>query len=105
MSVLTDPATYGILNGELTNCPWKAAALGELANQWQQMMGSLQRVEQETVTSQNLLGQRYGEHEQDTDRVTPNRLRLKDGERVCPKSWSGSTSLARFSREVAAWLG
>ena len=36
MSVLTDPA---ILNSELTNCPRTAAVLGELAAQWQQMMG------------------------------------------------------------------
>ena len=54
MSVLTDPATYGLLNSELTNCPRTAAELGELAPQWQQMMGTLQRVEQETVSSQNL---------------------------------------------------
>ena len=43
MSVLTHPATYGILNSELTNCPRTAAVLGELAPQWQQMMASLQR--------------------------------------------------------------
>ena len=41
MSVLTHPATYGILNSELTNCPRTAAVLGELAAQWQQMMGIL----------------------------------------------------------------
>ena len=52
MSVLTDPATYGILNSDLTNCLRTAAVLGEVATQWQQMMGSLRRVEQETVTSQ-----------------------------------------------------
>ena len=27
MSILTDPATYGILNSELTNCPRTAAVL------------------------------------------------------------------------------
>ena len=32
MSVLTDPATYGILNSELTNCPRTAAVLGELSS-------------------------------------------------------------------------
>ena len=32
MSVLTDPATYGILNS--TNCPRTAAVLGELAARW-----------------------------------------------------------------------
>ena len=37
--------------------------------------------------------------------ATRIRLRLKDGERLCPKSWSGSTSLAGFTREIAAWLG
>ena len=47
MSVLTDPATYGVLNSELTNCPRTAAGLGELSAQWQQMVGTIQRVEQE----------------------------------------------------------
>ena len=42
MSVLTDPATYGVLNSELTTCP-RTAVLGELAAQWQQMTGTLQR--------------------------------------------------------------
>ena len=37
--------------------------------------------------------------------ATGNRLRLKDGERLSPKSWSGSSSLAGFARETAAWLG
>ena len=36
--------------------------------------------------------------------ATGNRLRLKEGERHFPKSWSGSTSLAGFAREVAEWL-
>ena len=43
MSVLTDPATCGILNSELTTCPTDGCSTG------QQM-----RVEEETVTSQNL---------------------------------------------------
>ena len=47
MSVLTDPATCGIPSSELTNCPRTAAVLGELAAEWQQMMGTLQRFEQE----------------------------------------------------------
>ena len=34
-------------------------------------------------------------------KATAGRLRLKDGERLNPKSWSGSTPLG----EVAAWLG
>ena len=54
MSVLTDPLTYGILSSELTNCPRTAAVLGELAAQWQHMMATLERVEQETVSSQNM---------------------------------------------------
>ena len=37
--------------------------------------------------------------------ATVSRLRLKDGERLYPKSWSGGTSLGGFAREVAAWLG
>ena len=36
--------------------------------------------------------------------ATGSRLRLKDGERLCPKSWLGSTTLGGFAREVAAWL-
>ena len=102
-SVLTDPATYGVLNSELTNCPRTAAVLGELAAQWQHMMGTLQRVQQETVSSQKS-GQRYRENEHDTD-PTGNRLSLRGGERLYPKSWSGSTPLGGFAREIAAWLG
>ena len=30
---------------------------------------------------------------------------MKDRERLYPKSWSASTPLAGFAREVAAWLG
>ena len=33
-----------------------------------------------------------------------DRLRLKDGERIYPKSWSGKTPLGGFAREVAPWL-
>ena len=54
MPALTDLATYGFLNSELTSCPRTAAVLGELAAQWQQMMVTFQRVEKETVSSQNL---------------------------------------------------
>ena len=97
MSVLTDPTTYGMLKSELTNCPRTAAALGELAAQWQQMMGTLQRVEQEAVSSESI-GRTRTE-------ATAVRLRLKDGERLYPKSWSGTTPLGGFAREVAAWLG
>ena len=104
MSVWTDPTTYGILNSELTNCLRTVAELGELATQWQQMMGSLQRVEQETVSSQNLINASENMNWTRID-ATGHRLRLKDGERLYPKSWSGSTSLAGFAREIAAWLG
>ena len=37
--------------------------------------------------------------------ATGSRLRLKDGERLYPKSWSGKTRLGVLSREVAARLG
>ena len=37
--------------------------------------------------------------------ATVSRLRLKDGERLCPKSWSGGTPIGGFAGEVAAWLG
>ena len=99
--MLTDPATYGKLNSELTNCPCTAAVLGELAAQWQQMMGTLQRVEQEAVSSQSLANA----IESIGRTPTAGRLRLKDGERLCQKSWSGTTPLGGFAREVAAWLG
>ena len=103
VSALTDLATYVILNRELTNCPRTAAALGEIATQWQQM-GSQQRAEQETVTSQNLANA-LGNMNRTRIDATVNRLRLKDGERLYPKSWSGSTSQAGFEREISALLG
>ena len=104
MSLLTDPAPYGILNSELTNCPRTAAVLGELASQWQQMMAALQRVEQETVSSQNMAFAIENMNRTRTD-LAGSRLRMKDGKQLYPKSWSGSTSLEGFAREVAAWLG
>ena len=104
MSVLADPATYGKLNSELTNCPLTAAVLGELAAQWQQMMGTLQRVEQEAVSAQSLANAIENIGRTRTE-ATLSRPRLKDGERLYPKSWSGSTPLGGFAREVAAWLG
>ena len=104
MSVLADPATYGLLNSELTNCPRTAAVLGELLAQWQQMMGTLQRVEQEAVSSQSLANAIESIGRTRTE-ATAGRLRLKDGERLYPKSWSGSTTIGGFAREVAAWLG
>ena len=102
--MLTDPATSGILNSELTNCPRTAAVLGELAAQWQQMMGTLQRVEQEAVSPQNLANAIESIGRTRTE-ATAGRPRLKDGERLYPKSWSGSTPSGGFAREVAAWLG
>ena len=86
MSVLTDPAAYGILNNE------------------QQMMGTLQRVEQEAVSSQSLANAIESIGRTRTE-ATAGRLRLKDGERLFPMSWSGSTPIGGFAREVAAWLG
>ena len=104
MSVLTDPATYGIRNSELANCPRTAAVLGELAAQWHKMMGTLQRVEQEAVSSQNIANAIENIGRTRTD-ATVSRLRLKEGERLYPKSWSGGTPIGGFPREVAAWLG
>ena len=68
------------------------------------MVGSLQRVEQESVPSQNLAN---ANENMNRTRIaaTGNRLRLKDGERLYPKSSSGSTPVGGFAREVAAWLG
>ena len=37
--------------------------------------------------------------------ATGSQLRLRSGERLYPKSWSGSTPHGGFAREVAAWLG
>ena len=68
------------------------------------MMGSLQRVEQKTVSSQNLASAIENMHRIRID-ARGNRLRLKVGERPYPKSWSGSTPLGGFAREIAVWLG
>ena len=68
------------------------------------MMATLQRVEQETVSSQSLANTIENMSKTRSD-ATGSRLRLKDGERLYPKSWSGSTPLGVFAREVAAWLG
>ena len=94
MSVLTDPATYGILNSELANGPRTAAVLGEVATQWQQMMETLRRIEQEAVSSQNMANA-VENLRRTRSEVTGSRLRLKDGELLYPKSWSGNTPLGR----------
>ena len=96
MLVSADLATFCILNSESTNCPRTAAVLGELAVQWQQMMGSLQRVEPATVSSQNLANAVENMNKTRID-ATGNRLRLKGGERLYPENWSGSTSLGGFA--------
>ena len=67
-------------------------------------VGSLQRAEQETVSLHNLANAMENMNRTRID-ATGNRLRLMDGERLYPKNWSGSTSLAGFGRELAAWLG
>ena len=64
-------------------------------------MGSLQRVEQETVSSQNLANAIDNMNRTRID-ATGNRLRLMDGERL---SWSGSTTLAGFARDIAPRVG
>ena len=53
------------------------------------MMVTLQRVEQEIVSSQNLANAIENMSKTRID-ATRSRLRLKDGERLYPKSWSGS---------------
>ena len=68
------------------------------------MMGSFQRDEQETMSSLSLANATENMSKARVD-ATGNRLRLKDGERLYPKSWSGSTSLGGFAHEVAACLG
>ena len=64
------------------------------------MMRTLQRVEQEIASSQNLAYVIENLSKTRSD-VTGSRLRLKDGERLHPKA----THLQRLAREVAAWLG
>ena len=68
------------------------------------MMGTLQRIEQEAVSSQNMANA-VENLTRTRSEVTGSRLRLKDGERLYPKSWSGNTPLGGLAREVAAWLG
>ena len=68
------------------------------------MMETLQRVERDTVSSQKLANTIENLNRTRID-ATGNRLRLKDGEPFAPKNWWGSTSLAGFAREIAAWLG
>ena len=90
MAVLRDPATYELLSSE-----WAA--------QCRQMVVSLRRVEQEAVSTQNLANAVESLTRTRTG-TAGDRLRLKDGERFHPKSWSGNTPLGGFAREVAAWL-
>ena len=66
--------------------------LGELAAQWQQMMETLPRVEEETVAPESLANAIENMCKTRID-ATGNRLRLKDGE-----------PHGGFAREVAAWL-
>ena len=68
------------------------------------MMRTLQQVEQETTSSQNLANAFENLSRTRSD-ATGSRLRLKDGERLYPKNWSGNTPLGGLAREVAAWLG
>ena len=67
-------------------------------------MGTRQRVEQEAVPSQSLANAIESIRRTRTE-ATAGRLRLKDGERLHPQSWPGSTPIGGFAREVAAWLG
>ena len=67
-------------------------------------MGTIHRVEQEAVSSQSL-ADAIGSIGRTRTEATAGRLRLKDGERLYPKSWSGSTPIGGFAHEIAAWLG
>ena len=67
------------------------------------MMGTLQRVEQEPVSSQSVANA-VENLSKTRSNATGSRLRLKDGERLYPKSWSGNTPLGGLARGVAAWL-
>ena len=80
MSVMTDPAMYGV-----DELPRTDAVLGTLASQWQQMMAALQRVEQETVSSQSLANAIEKMNRTRID-APGSRLRLMDGKRLYPKN-------------------
>ena len=67
-------------------------------------MATLQRVEQEIVSSQNMANA-IENLSRTRSEVTGSRLRVKEGERLYPKNWSGNTPLGGLAREVAAWLG
>ena len=84
VSILTDPATCDFLSSELASCPRAAAVLGALAAQWQQIVVSLQRVEQEAVSSQSLANA-IENMNRTRAQATGDRLRLKDGERLSPE--------------------
>ena len=62
------------------------------------------RVEQKAVSSQSLANAIENIGRTRTD-ATVSRLRLKDGDRLYPKTWSGRTPIGGVAREVAAWLG
>ena len=66
-------------------------------------MGTLERVEQETVSSQNMANAIENLSKTRGD-LTGSRLRLRDGERLYPERWSGNKPLGGLAREVAAWL-
>ena len=66
-------------------------------------MVTLQRIEQEAVSSQNMANAIENLSRTRSD-VTGSRLRLKDGEGLYPKSWSSNMPLGGLAREVAAWL-
>ena len=95
MSVLTDPVTYNILSSELANCPRTAAVLGELAAQWQQTVGTLQRVEQETVSSQNLANAIENIARHDLDAIG-SRLRFQGRRATLPEKLVGQHTTWRF---------
>ena len=61
------------------------------------MMGTLQRIEQEAVSSQNMADAVENLSKTRSD-VTGSRLRVKDGERLYPKRWSGNTPLGGLAR-------
>ena len=100
MSVLTRLATCDVINSELTNCPRTTDNTGRVGDS----MTANERVVQDTVSSKSLVNVIENIHRTRID-AGGNRLSLKDEQRLYPKSWSDSTSLAGFAREIAAWLG
>ena len=89
---------------QATNCPRTTAVLRKLAAQWQQMMGTLQRIEQEAASLQCLVNAVENIGRTRTD-VTAGRIRFEGLRTTLPKELVRQHVNGCYAREVAAWLG